>query len=202
MKKIPIIFVMVFCYGLICTYSSAATPSTPIASESSTTPAKPVIINKFLQFVLPANSGVVLPAQQKGSYELKLMGVDANVVYFTNKPRRIVGSMTTAFFLKRWVKPPPRDFISNPPNALVTYVGEGSRQTNFIVQLTQPIYNEQTHALSFVIKPLQTSQIMPSQINKPVIVMSEVAVCGVLGAWGNLPGEKQYDVECHAKEHE
>lgn len=156
-------------------------------------PAKAPKSIKFLQLVLTANSGLV--TKENNAYRLVLAGVNANVSYFTNRPRRVVGSMPTGYFLKRWIKPPPHDFVATPPNAAITYFAPA--QETIIVTLMKPTYDIKKQQLQFTIQPLPGVAIKEGKIDKPVIFLAEVTICGTLGAWGNLPGEKQLDQDCH-----
>jgi len=200
-KNLIFIKGMIFACLLQSNLTYAITNTTTNIKTSKST-SKPIILNKFLQFILPAASGSIGKDTLSGFSRMQLVDVDTQVTYFTNHPRRITGSMATGFFLKRWIKPPPRDFTANPPNAMVTYIDDSKQlQQFFIVQLIAPLYQESTRTLSFTIKQLPGSPPLPTKIKQPAIIMSETAVCGVLGAWGDLPGEKQNDAQCHSNEH-
>ncbi|ARG97737.1 hypothetical protein B6N58_08715 [Legionella micdadei] len=154
---------LIFVKGMIfaCLLQSNLTyaiTNTTTNIKSSKSTSKPIILNKFLQFILPAASGSIGKDTLSGFSRMQLVDVDTQVTYFTNHPRRITGSMATGFFLKRWIKPPPRDFTANPPNAMVTYIDDSKQlQQFFIVQLIAPLYQESTRTLSFTIKQLPGS---------------------------------------------
>src|SRR3990167_7216014 len=118
-KIIMIIFSMIM--GTITFHTNCFAADEPV-----TTQTKPKVLNKFLQFILKAKSGAVVKNDQ--AYYLKLQGVEGSVIYFTNRPRRIANTMTTGFFLKRWTKPPPHAFTSDPPNAAVIYLNKKAKQ--------------------------------------------------------------------------
>ena len=107
--------------------------------------------------------------------------------------------MTTRFFLKRWIKPPPHDFISNPPNAAILYLDKNTlRQQTDLVLLRNPIYIPEQERLLFMIQPMTGNKLsLPPFLEKPIITLGEITVCGVIGAWGDLPGEEKSDIECH-----
>lgn len=179
MKK----FIVLFC----CLVSSSVFAATPPAA-------------KFLQFVLMAEHGQTLK-QSNGQVQLQLTEVNDAVYYFTNRPRRISGMLPTGFFLKRWIKPPPHDFVSIPPNAALLYEYHG-KQTLQVVMLKTPVYDADTHSVTFTLMSLSGSRlVLPDKIQHPVITFAEVTVCGLLGSWGNLPGEQQSDVSCHEAAH-
>ena len=170
------------------------------SNYASTDDNKPKVITKFLQFIIRAESASVKAIDNnKLIYQLELQGVDTSVLYFTNRPRRITDYMTTRFFLKRWIKPPPHDFITNPPNAAILYIDKiTNRQQTALVLLNNPVYIPNQQRLFFMIQPITGNKLtLPLFLEKPVIVMGEITVCGVIGAWGDLPGEEKSDIECH-----
>ena len=160
---------------------------------------KPKVITKFLQFVLRAESATIKILDNKPTYQLELQGIDKSVLYFTNRPRRITDHMSTRFFLKRWIKPPPHDFLSNPPNAAIFYIDKNTQlQQVELVLLKNPVYIPEKQRLFFMIQPMTGNKLfLPNYLEKPAIIMGEITVCGVIGAWGDLPGEEKSDVECH-----
>ena len=101
--------------------------------------------------------------------------------------------------MKRWVKSAPHDYKTNPPNALLSYSStESQDRKNIIIQLLSPKYISDTHELSFIVKSLDDSTPVLSKVmNQPQLMYASPAMCGLLGSWGNLPGEKKYDQACH-----
>ena len=199
--KLNIFFALLLSTLLSINASFAADETTSSTTTTATAPSTkaPTLITKLLQFTLKAKSGAIKTVDSSQSlYQLDLQGVDGNVLYFTNRPRRIVDSMTTRFFLKRWLKPPPRDYSTVPPNAIIIYPDKRSGMlATSVVILMNPVYDATRQTLQFTIKPTAGNLNLPPVIKMPVITMAEITVCGVLGSWGNLPGETQYDVECH-----
>lgn len=154
--------------------------------------------NKLLQFIFTAKTGVIAKTDnEKEPYKLTLKNVSDDVVFFTNAPRRVVGNMATDFFLKRWEKPEPNSFTVTPPNIGITFSDKGSRLQTLVLELTEPSYDRKAQTLSFNAKPTLNEAAMPSTLSNVTVSYASPAVCGLLGSWGNLPGEKQYDESCH-----
>ena len=153
---------------------------------------------KLLQFVVTAQSGS-LKSLDGSRYQLVLNGVNEKTTFVTNEPRRIVGWMTTGYFLKRWIKPAPNDYATTPSNGTLIYNLSSVKQSQvlYVQALSPPLYDEATHQLTFNVQPVQDPLMAVDSMDTPVLVFSSPAVCGLLGAWGNLPGETQYNQGCH-----
>lgn len=70
---------------------------------------------------------------------LRLVNVNPQTVYFSDRPERIAGHMMLVDYLKEWTKGKD-NFGQDPPNATLS-VYEGNRQENTlaIIELTNPI---------------------------------------------------------------
>jgi hypothetical protein len=87
----------------------------------------------------------------KATNKLTLEGVSPATVFFSDRPDRIAGNMTTAAFIPFWSKGKD-NFQSNPPNADVSIL-EGTQLRQVVVVLQDPVL--QGDNLSYTVKILQ-----------------------------------------------
>ncbi len=83
--------------------------------------------------------------------KLTLNGVSPATVFFSDRPDRIAGNMTTAAFIPFWSQGKD-NFASTPPNADVSIL-EGSELTQVVVVLQDPVLHGDN--LSYTVKILQ-----------------------------------------------
>ena len=71
---------------------------------------------------------------------LRLVKVNQQVLYFSDRPQRIAGHLTMADYLKEWTAKAGKDnFGANPPNAaLSVYESEDKDSTLVVVEITNP----------------------------------------------------------------
>lgn len=82
---------------------------------------------------------------------LTLTGVSPVTLFFTDRPERVAGNMSTAKFVPFWSEGPD-SFQSDPPNADVSIIEDGAlRQT--VVELQDPKLEGDT--LSYAVKIIQ-----------------------------------------------
>jgi hypothetical protein len=75
----------------------------------------------------------------ESSNELTLVGVSNTTLFFTDRPERIAGNMTTESFIPFW-NTGQDSFLSDPPNADVSLL-EGNKLTQVVVELQDPALN-------------------------------------------------------------
>ena len=107
-----------------------------------------------------------------GTYLLKLSGNDKTLVYFSDKPDRVAGTLTLAQFVKTWQSSTSTQ--DNQPNAVISYM-EFKATTEYgvgadILQLSNPKYDAGTDTVTFVAKPLHEYEIMTGVFENLVIV--------------------------------
>jgi hypothetical protein len=56
---------------------------------------------------------------------ITLHDVTPSTLYFSDRPERVVGHMTTAQFIAQWTEG-PNSFAEDPPNAVLSYVDGGA----------------------------------------------------------------------------
>src|SRR3954447_12213718 len=70
---------------------------------------------------------------------LTLQDVSPSTLYFSDRPERVVGHMTTEQFIDQWSEG-PNSFLEDPPNAVLAYVGTGDDiPSDAVVVLRDPV---------------------------------------------------------------
>ncbi len=113
---------------------------------------------------------------------LTLKGVTPSTLYFSDRPKRIVGHMTTVDFVDLWAEG-DNSFEEDPPNAVLAFLEPGDEAPeDAVVVIQQPrLANGQ---LSYSIKTLEGT--VPTQAGPVTLFidpfgrpLSPVSVCGV-----------------------
>jgi hypothetical protein len=87
----------------------------------------------------------------KATSKVTLEGVSPATVFFSDRPDRIAGNMTTAAFIPFWSQGKD-NFASNPPNADISIL-EGSELRQVVAVLQDPVL--QGDNLTYTVKILQ-----------------------------------------------
>src|SRR6478672_12869430 len=70
---------------------------------------------------------------------LTLQDVSPSTLYFSDRPERVVGHLTTEQFVSQWTEG-PNSFFEDPPNAVLSYVGSGEdTPSDAVVVLRDPV---------------------------------------------------------------
>ena len=70
---------------------------------------------------------------------LTLHDVSPSTLYFSDRPERVVGHMTTVQFVEQWSEG-PNSFLEDPPNAVLSYVDSGEdTPSDAVVVLREPV---------------------------------------------------------------
>ena len=70
---------------------------------------------------------------------LTLNDVSPSTLYFSDRPERVVGHMTTEQFVDQWNEG-PNSFFEDPPNAVLSHVGTGEDlPSDAVVVLRDPV---------------------------------------------------------------
>jgi len=105
---------------------------------------KPVPVS--LLFVQMATSGSF--TETDDGYSLVLEGINPLTVYFTDRPNRIAGHMSTEELVNKW--PSGNDsFEKDPPNAVMAIVEPDGTQNAITIALTNPVYDLETMTLQY-----------------------------------------------------
>jgi hypothetical protein len=84
---------------------------------------------------------------------LTLQDVSPSTLYFSDRPERVVGHMTTAQFVEQWTEG-PNSFFEDPPNAVLSYVDSGADvPSDAVVVLRNPVASE--NSLTYSIEVLE-----------------------------------------------
>jgi hypothetical protein len=71
--------------------------------------------------------------------ELTLTGISPTTLYFSDRPQRVVGHMTTDQFVGLWSDEGENSFAVDPPNAVLSFVDAGGdRPDECVVILRNP----------------------------------------------------------------
>lgn len=120
-------------------------------------------------FVQSASAGnVKVLDKQKGIYKLTLKKFNPIVVYFSDRPQRVVHSITIGKFLTLW-KEGADSLKNNPPNASLSAVTvnltKGVKTLDLFLALTNPQYNKKDGTLTYTAFNLDQSMKIPDSQN-------------------------------------
>jgi len=113
---------------------------------------------------------------------LTLRGVTPSTLYFSDRPQRIVGHMTTSDFVELWGEG-DNSFESDPPNAVLAFLEPGDQvPEDAVIVIQNP--ELQDGQLSYSFETLEGS--LPAQAGPVTLFidpfgrpLSPVSVCGV-----------------------
>jgi hypothetical protein len=113
---------------------------------------------------------------------LTLNEVTASTLYFSDRPKRIVGHMTTADFVDLWAEG-DNSFEEDPPNAVLAFLEPGDQAPEDAVVVIKQPRLENGH-LSYSIESLEGT--VPTQTGPVTLFidpfgrpLSPLSVCGV-----------------------
>jgi hypothetical protein len=114
---------------------------------------------------------------------LTLRGITPSTLYFSDRPQRVVGHMTTADFVDLWAIG-DNSFESDPPNAVLAFLEPGADVPDDVVVVLKEPQLSGTGELSYAIDVLEGT--VPAKTG-PVSLfidpfgrpLSPVSVCGV-----------------------
>lgn len=129
--------------------------------------------NKAINFlaVQNAHSGSISKVNTT-SYKLELSNVSNNTVLFSDRPERIVESISTSDFNGNWTAR-PNSFAADPPNTVFVYENKqtGSLDTD-ILEVFTPLYNMALNTLTYTITSENGTSInLPSKFEQPILVI-------------------------------
>ena len=97
----------------------------------------------------------VAQGSRSGAGTLTLTGLSPSTLYFSDRPERVVGHMTTAQFIDQWSQG-DNSFASDPPNAVLSWVDHGEdRPEDCVVVLKDPASDGES--ISYTIDQLEGS---------------------------------------------
>ncbi|MGD1835906.1 MAG: hypothetical protein ACPKQO_09315 [Nitrososphaeraceae archaeon] len=106
------------------------------------------------------------------AYFLELNDVSDKTILFSDRPDRIVTSISTSDFLGNW-STGEDSFVIDPPNAvLVVDEQEGQQQDVAIVELFTPVYDSDKKALKYEVTPDNATSIdLPDEFGQTTLVI-------------------------------
>ena len=114
--------------------------------------------------------------------KLTLQGVTASTLYFSDRPHRIVGNMSTTDFVELWAEG-ANSFESDPPNAVLSFIEPGDTvPEDTVIVIKKPRLSD--GSLTYTINVLEGS--VPAKAGPATLFidpfgrpLSPVSVCGV-----------------------
>ena len=92
-----------------------------------------------------------------GTYTITLHDIPGYVTAFTERPSKKTEAISIEKFLNLWANNSKESFKHKPPNVDINGVIESSNTEdpiNFLVELTEPLYNSQEKTLTYTMKAL------------------------------------------------
>ncbi|MDX1373830.1 MAG: hypothetical protein R3321_15250 [Nitrososphaeraceae archaeon] len=129
----------------ISVFVIAATSSTVYAQEENTTDNVP----EFFA-IQHAQSGSISEINET-AYSLELNDISDKIILFSDRPDRIVKSISTSDFIGNW-STGEDSFALDAPNAVLV-VDEKDKQDIVVVELFSPIYDSDKKALKYDATP-------------------------------------------------
>lgn len=102
-----------------------------------------------LLYVQRAGSGTAATGTS-GEVELTLVDVDADTVWFQDRPGRDAGRLGTGAFVDDWAA---NGFAEDPPNATLEVVVDGGGRSTHVVELRDPRWDDTARTLAYTATP-------------------------------------------------
>ncbi len=100
-----------------------------------------------LLFAQTATRGTMKPIEgPTPRFNLKLRGVNSQVVWFQDRPGRQSGQIPVPEFTRAWAG---FGFVEVPPNAALTLLHAGDRQDTLVMELGRPHFNKRQNAIRY-----------------------------------------------------
>ncbi len=124
-------------------------------------------------FVQVAKQAELAPnPNQPNSYNLILKSVEPFTSYFTDRPNRFTGLLSTANFVSFWQN--EVDIQKTPPNvALETSNVKNGQRINQVLELSNPIYDAKKHVITYTAKSLE-GPLQPMNLGYTVLFIDDM----------------------------
>ena len=126
---------------------------------------------KFLS-IQNAESGSIAEINST-TYTLELNDVSDKLILFSDRPDRIVTSISTSDFIGNWTTGQD-SFAADPPNAALVVIDDitGEEEDTAIIELLNPIYDIDTKTLQYEVIALNATGIsIPSEFGEATLVI-------------------------------
>lgn len=118
--------------------------ATSMLAQQATPVTTPVTDDASWLFVQAGFASGTLAGNGDGTYQLTLLNAPAQTVYFSDRPNRIAGAISTEQFLEEL------DFGSgNPPNAALVIQVDAENTDVIVIELTAPVYDADVASLTY-----------------------------------------------------
>ena len=113
------------------------------ADDAAAAPQKDALL-----FTQTAARGTLVPTKCNcdGRYILTLRGVAKHTVWFSDRPNRHAGHLSTRNFARTWRS---YGFRADPPNAALSAIDAFGKRRTDVVELTHPRYNAKRHTMRY-----------------------------------------------------
>ena len=133
-------------------------------------PSDPPLPTEFV-YIQKSKSGT-LSEIDDDYYTLHLKGNSLEVIYFADQPNRVAGQEELTPFFEAWGQNP--EYASKPPTAFINYTDFNANNeegvTPDVLELNDPVYDQETDTISFRVKPLHEHQIKQGSLENVVII--------------------------------
>ena len=110
------------------------------------------------------------------AYSLELIDVSNKTILFSDRPDRIVKSVSTSNFIDNWSKGED-NFAVDAPNAVLV-MDESEKQDNTIITLFYPVYDSNEKTLKYEVTPDNATSIeLPNEFGQSTLVMDSFGPC-------------------------
>jgi hypothetical protein len=100
-----------------------------------------------LLFAQTANRGTMKPIKgPTPRFNLRLYGVNPQVVWFADRPARQSGQIAVPDFTRAW---PGLGFVDDPPNAALTLLDAGNRHDTVVMELGRPDFKPKKNRVRY-----------------------------------------------------
>ena len=116
------------------------------------------------------------------AYSLELNDISDKTILFSDRPDRIVTSVSTLDFIGNWSNGED-SFAIDAPNAVLVVDEQGEQQDVTIVELFNPIYNSNEKTLKYEVTPDNSTTVnLPSEFGQTTLMIdvtpdSETSCC-------------------------
>ena len=111
------------------------------------------------------------------TYTLELGNVSDSTILFSDRPARIVTSVSTSDFVGNWTAGPNSFALDAPNDALVVEDTQTGELETAIIELFDPVYDVNTNALTYTIMAENaTSMNMPNEFGLSILVIDSTFI--------------------------
>ena len=157
--------------------NDAATMASGAANDNTTTaaasPARNNMTGVQFLFIQHAQSGSVSEVNAT-TFTLELSDVSDKTILFSDRPDRIVGSVSTTDFVGYWTMGED-SFAADPPNAVLVLDDEEERQELAVIELYNPEYDSEANTLRYDITAVNATAVdLPGEFGQSTLVIDVI----------------------------